>query len=60
MPVCPSAPVMEAFGAYVTWDNANRLVVIKTGSPSLLRVRLWTRWAQGDCILIGCGENRGS
>ena len=28
---------MEAFGAYVTWDNANRLVVIKTGS-SLLRV----------------------
>ena len=42
----PIRPVMEAFGAYVTWDNANRLVVIKTGS-NLLRVhflhphRLW-------------------
>ena len=50
----PIRPVMEAFGAYVTWDNANRLVVIKTGS-SLLRVH-FLDVGQGDCILIDCGE----
>ena len=48
----PIRPVMEAFGAYVTWDNANRLVVIKTGS-SLLRVH-FLDVGQGDCILIDC------
>lgn len=50
----PIRPVMEAFGAYVTWDNANRLVVIKTGS-NLLRVH-FLDVGQGDCILIDCGE----
>ncbi len=52
----PIRPVMEAFGAYVTWDNANRLVVIKTGS-SLLRVH-FLDVGQGDCILIDCGKPR--
>ena len=55
----PIRPVMEAFGAYVTWDNANRLVVIKTGSSDLPENTDAVHFidvGQGDCILIDCGE----
>ena len=50
----PIRPVVEAFGASVTWDQANQLVVITTGSD-LLRVH-FLDVGQGDCVLIDCGE----
>ena len=50
----PIRPVMEAFGASVTWDQENLLVVVTTGS-SLLRVH-FLDVGQGDSILIDCGE----
>lgn len=49
----PIRPVLEAFGAYVTWDNDNRQVVVTTGS-SLVRVH-FLDVGQGDATLIDCG-----
>ena len=50
----PIRAVLEAFGAYVTWDNENRQVVATTGSP-LVRVH-FMEVGQGDATLIDAGE----
>ena len=50
----PIRPVLEAFGAYVTWDATQNQVVVTTGS-SLVRVH-FLDVGQGDATLIDCGE----
>lgn len=50
----PIRPVLEAFGALVTWNEADKTVVVSTDS-SLLRVH-FLDVGQGDSILIDCGE----
>ena len=50
----PIRAVLEAFGAYVTWDSENRQVVATTGSP-LVRVH-FIEVGQGDATLIDAGE----
>lgn len=49
----PIRAVLEAFGAYVSWDSAQRQVVVQTGS-SLVRVH-FIDVGQGDATLIDCG-----
>ena len=49
----PIRPVLEAFGAYVTWDGAARQVVVTTGA-ALVRVH-FLDVGQGDAALIDCG-----
>ena len=50
----PIRAVLEAFGAYVTWDGEARLVSATTGLP-LLRVH-FMEVGQGDAALIDAGE----
>ncbi|MBQ2926151.1 MAG: MBL fold metallo-hydrolase, partial [Ruminiclostridium sp.] len=50
----PIRAVLEAFGAYVTWDNDTRQVVATTGMP-LVRVH-FIEVGQGDATLIDAGE----
>jgi len=50
----PIRAVLEAFGAYVTWDQENRLVMADTGMP-LVRVH-FMEVGQGDAALIDTGE----
>lgn len=50
----PIRAVFEAFGAYVTWDNASRCVVVTTGG-TLVRV-YFLDVGQGDAALIDCGK----
>lgn len=50
----PIRPVLEAFGAFVTWDDANNQVVVTTGS-NLVRVH-FLDVGQGEATLIDCGE----
>lgn len=49
----PIRPVLEAFGAYVTWDGTARQVVVTTGA-ALVRVH-FLDVGQGDAALIDCG-----
>ena len=49
----PIRPVLEAFGAYVTWDGEARQVVVTTGA-ALVRVH-FLDVGQGDAALIDCG-----
>lgn len=49
----PIRPVVEAFGAAVTWDGGNRQVLITTGAD-LVRVH-FLDVGQGDAALIDCG-----
>ena len=49
----PIRPVLEAFGAYVTWDGESRQVVVTTGA-ALVRVH-FLDVGQGDAALIDCG-----
>lgn len=49
----PIRPVLEAFGAYVTWDGEARQVVVTTGA-AWSGSTSWT-WARGDAALIDCG-----
>ena len=50
----PIRAVLEAFGAYVTWDNDTRQVVATTGLP-LVRVH-FIEVGQGDAALVDAGE----
>ena len=50
----PIRAVLEAFGAYVTWNNDTRQVVATTGLP-LVRVH-FIEVGQGDATLIDAGE----
>ena len=50
----PIRAVLEAFGAYVTWNNDTRQVVATTGLP-LVRVH-FIEVGQGDAALIDAGE----
>ena len=50
----PIRAVLEAFGAYVTWDNDTRQVVATTGMP-LVRVH-FIEVGQGDATLIDARE----
>ena len=50
----PIRAVLEAFGAYVTWDSENRQVIATTGMP-LVRVH-FIEVGQGDAALIDAGE----
>ena len=49
----PIRPVLEAFGAYVTWDGTARQVGVTTGA-ALVRVH-FLDVGQGDAALIDCG-----
>lgn len=49
----PIRPVLEAFGAYVTWDGEARQVVVTTRA-ALVRVH-FLDVGQGDAALIDCG-----
>ena len=51
----PIRPVLEAFGAYVTWDGAARQVVVTTGA-ALVRVH-FLDVGQGDAFLVRSGAN---
>ena len=46
--------MLEAFGAYVTWDQENQQVIATTGLP-LVRVH-FIEVGQGDAALIDAGE----
>ena len=50
----PIRPVLEAFGAYVTWNPATSQVTVTTGS-NLVKVH-FLDVGQGDATLIDCGE----
>ena len=50
----PIRAVLEAFGAYVTWDQENKQVIATTGMP-LVRVH-FIEVGQGDATLIDAGE----
>ena len=50
----PIRAVLEAFGAYVTWDQENQQVIATTGLP-LVRVH-FIEVGQGDAALIDAGE----
>lgn len=50
----PIRPVLEAFGAYVTWNSTDAQVVVTTGG-NLVRVHFLDA-GPGEAIFIDCGE----
>lgn len=50
----PIRPVLEAFGGYVSWDNATSSIIVDSTSP-LVQVH-FLDVGQGDSILIDAGD----